>query len=106
MLEPAQGLHVEAGLLRFGERVVEKIRDVRERDVGQKVLGSFHVLGRHVGDAGAGAAVALFDKEIRDLERLRDFLPVGVEIELDTSPLLGADKSGRSRRRMPRPAER
>ena len=54
---------------------------------GQKVLGGLHVLGRHVGDAGARAAVALFDKEIRDLERLRDLLPVGVKIELDTSPL-------------------
>ena len=53
----------------------------------QKVLGGLHVLGRHVWDAGVGAAVALFDKEVRDLERLGDLLPVGVKIELDTPPL-------------------
>jgi hypothetical protein len=31
-------------------------------------------------------AGALFDKEVRDLERLRDLLPVGVEIELNAPP--------------------
>ena len=34
-----------------------------------------------------GVTVALFDKEVRDLERLRDLLPVGVKIELDASAL-------------------
>ena len=93
MFQPAQGLHVEAGLLSLGERVIEKIRDLRERDVGQKVLGGLHVLGRDVGDAGVRPAVALFDKEIRDLERLRDLLAVGVKIELDASPLPAPRKS-------------
>ena len=96
-MSPPKALHIEAGFLRLGERVVEKVRDVVERDRVRRYLAVSTSLDGTYGMPAACWPVRFSTKRYATLSGSAISLLVGVKIELERSPFAGGDRSDRSR---------